>query len=132
MFWGYAIIWTALLLVPDPARIFFLPAGASEPFAHSWVPVNEIAHVSGYFLLMLLAAAAFHSKSPGIGIAWLLAGGAAHAALTELAQLAVPPRVCDWGDFLLDVVGLAVGALIWWLFRRSAPSRNVAEQEGHP
>lgn len=132
LFWGYAVVWTTLLLVPDPARIFFLPAGAPEQLARSPVPVDKVAHASGYFLLMLFAAAAFHRRSAGVGIAWLLAVGAGHGAITELAQWAIPPREGDWADFLMDVVGLGVGAWVWSLFRRTAPSRGGTEQEVQP
>jgi len=131
LFWSYLLIWTALLLVPHPARIFFLPEEAPEQLAR-WFPVDEAVHVSGYFLLMLLAAAAFKSISAGVGIAWLLVGGAAHGALSELAQLAIPPREGHWSDFGIDLIGLALGALIWGLFRRLGPTRNGSKHKAQP
>ena len=123
LFWGYAAIWTTLLLVPDPAAFLWFPVGMPEQLARWPVPVDKVVHASGYFVLMLLAAAAFNSKSAGVGIAWLIAGGAAHGALTELTQLAIPSREGDWGDFVVDVVGLGIGALVWKLVRRSGRAR---------
>ena len=132
LFWSYAVIWTVLLLVPDPARFLFLPAGAPGQFDYSPVPVDKIVHAGGYFLLMLLTAATFNPKPAGVGIAWLLAGVTAHGALTELLQLFIPPREGDWGDLVSDLAGAVVGAIVWRLFRRSAPSRTRAEQETRP
>jgi VanZ family protein len=110
--------------VPDPGQFFFLPTGLPEQLGRLPVPLDKVVHASGYFLLLLLSAAALNSTSDGIGFAWLLAGGAVHGALTELIQLAVPPREGSWSDFIADVVGLAIGALVWRLFHRSVNARS--------
>jgi VanZ family protein len=127
VFWGFAAIWTTLLLVPDPGRFLFLSVEVPDPLAHSPVPADKVAHASGYFLFMLLAAAAFNSRLVGVRFVWLVAAGAAHGALTELAQLAVPARDGSWDDFVVDVVGLGIGAMVWLLIRRVRDRRSAAQ-----
>lgn len=126
LFWGYAAIWTTLLLVPDPARFLFLTVEVPDQLTRSPVPADKIVHAGGYFLFMLLAAAAFN-RPTGVRVARLLAAGAAHGALTELLQLAVPSRYGGWDDFVVDIFGLGVGAVVWKLFRRVRDRRAAAQ-----
>jgi glycopeptide antibiotics resistance protein len=57
---------------------------------------------------------------PRIGL-WLLVVSAAGLVLSlfiEIAQLAIPSRVTDIDDVILNTLGAAVGGvLVWWVFR---------------
>jgi VanZ family protein len=125
LFWTYAVTWTVLLLVPG--RFLFLPISPPSDIDFSTVPIDKIAHAGGYFVFMLLAGAAFNSEPAGIALAWLVSASAAHGAITELLQLAIPSREGDWADVVTDVSGVGFGSLAWWLLRRfvSNPSRSA-------
>jgi len=132
LFWIYAVVWTVLLLVPEPGRFFFLPISPPSDIDYSTVPIDKIAHAGGYFVFMLLAGAAFNSEPAGIALAWLVSASAAHGAITELLQLAIPPREGDWADVVTDVAGVGLGTLAWWLLRRFMSKPSRAERDVRP
>ena len=108
LFLGYAAIWTALLLVPDVTRIFFIPSDLPQEIT-SGLPMDKIVHASGYFVLTVLANAAFGQRPRGMHPIWLAGGVILHGTATEIAQYFIPLRSADILDWCWDVAGTIIG-----------------------
>ena len=116
IFWSYALIWTLLLLVPDPEKLIFqdlLPPAITSPKGH-W---DKLVHGSGYLGLFVLATASYASGPARLSRIWVFGACVAHAALTEVGQLGVPNRKADLLDWLADVAGILVGLCLFMVVR---------------
>jgi hypothetical protein len=110
---------TALLLVPEPARLLGI-AKASVP------AINRGVHFSSFLTLAVLAWA---SRWPTgrRRLALVLVG---YAFLTEGLQWFVPLRHVDPLDLMENLTGLLVGTLLWLALTRKAPADQPAERFG--
>ena len=116
IFWSYALIWTLLLLVPDPEKLIFqdlLQPEITSPKGH-W---DKLVHGSGYLGLFVLATASFASSRAWLPRFWVFTACVAHGALTEIGQLGVRNRKADVLDWLADVVGILVGLCLLLVLR---------------
>lgn len=118
IFFGLALFVTLVcLLVPASAVL------ATKVWAASWLPMaaaldaadataysDKLVHASLFALLGCLAARSW--LQPGqrwrVVLALLLLGG-----LTEALQAVIPGRSASLGDWLADVLGLALGWRLW-------------------
>lgn len=115
---GYLAVFLWLLLTEDPARI--LPWKSSlKTVGGAAAPV---AHLMGFTLLTFLA---FVSRWP-VRRRTVVLGLLVCASGTELLQRLVPRRTPELGDFVLNVVGIGLGAAIWVAFRHR---RRLAPQD---
>jgi VanZ family protein len=99
--WGPPVAWAAVIFafssVPD------LGTGLG-----GWdLVLRKLAHATEYALLGLLLARA--AGRPAVALAL----GASYAVLDEVHQAFVPGRAGRPLDVLIDVVGLALGVLVW-------------------
>lgn len=121
---GYLIYLTALLLVADPRRLV-VGHGDLPGFLRTLTPV---AHLMSFWLLTVLALMA-RWPAPRWAITVLLV---VYAGMTEVAQSLLPPRTAEWGDWLQDLAGIAIGAGLCWVvaicFGASWPARRPAEE----
>jgi hypothetical protein len=83
-------------------------------------PVGSIVHLAAYALysvLMMASLSCLKSSSVSIRMAAVSAfvESAILGAVVELIQLYVPGRVCDLGDWFMDLFGAAVGVLAFGL-----------------
>lgn len=132
VFWGYAAVWTTLLLVPDPMKFFGLSEVVPESATPTILPVDKMVHVAGYFTLTVVALGAFGLRPINFSHPWIVAVCAAHGMLTELGQMFVPPRVASVADWFGDIAGVAMGLLVFEFFRRARrqqAGRLTAEQQ---
>lgn len=104
---GYLIFLTVLLLVADPLR-FVSVHGQTPGVLRMLLPW---AHFLSFFVLVGLALTA-RWPVPRWAIAVFLV---LYAGMTEVAQSLMPPRTAEWGDWLQDVIGIAVGASLCWM-----------------
>ena len=80
-------------------------------------------HLFAYLILGLLMLRTFRGGlkwSTGRAVGWTLLVGGIFGAGQELAQLLVPGRSATMGDFVANLVGLAIAAitvLMWGAFR---------------
>jgi VanZ family protein len=80
------------------------PPSAEPPL----IPWDKAAHFLGFYILTVLAAAAF----PRRALLWLALGLSAYGALIELIQaLPVVGRDCDVWDWVADSVAIAAALL---------------------
>lgn len=120
-YWLPAVVWAALILV-----------GTSVPRA----PVprveggDKLAHLAVYGVLGLLLMRAVSCTRAPVGLRELgvtLAAGGAFAGLDELHQIPLPGRGADVRDWLADLAGLALGALLILLIYRTRTPREQSE-----
>jgi len=81
---------------------------------------DKIEHASAYLALALVAGPAWprladHART---AIALILLGGA-----IEIAQLWVPGRSAEWGDFAADTIGVVLGVAVFRLGARRRARR---------
>jgi hypothetical protein len=110
---------TALLLVPEPARLLGI-AKASVP------AINRGVHFSSFLMLAMLAWA---SRWP-TGRRRLVLVLVGYAFLTEGLQWFVPLRHVDPLDLMENLAGLLAGTLLWLALTRKAPAKQSAERLG--
>jgi len=100
-YWAFL---TVLLLVPNPAALFF-----------NLRPVSSVAgmrgvHFTAFTLLALLVQTARFPVRPRFQWAVLLG----YALAVESLQWFVPLRSVELADYTENLLGLAVGALVFW------------------
>ncbi|MFO1330150.1 MAG: VanZ family protein [Rubrivivax sp.] len=109
------------LLLPTLAAVTWLAlVPAPPPQADTgWDKAN---HAMAFAVLALLAEGGW---GPGRARA-IAAALLAYGALIELLQTQLPPRSGEWGDWLADAVGVALGLLaaraVRWFVRRPPAS----------
>jgi hypothetical protein len=107
---AYWILLTLLLLTPDPAALLGLQRVPSLPWGKFGV------HLSFFALLSFLVCAAWWSKRFFWPMAALLV---AYGIVTESLQLLVPHRTARPLDGIENLLGIAVGAGVYWLAQAS-------------
>ena len=117
------------------AAVSLLPSG-SGPLG-GWdsaitPDLQDALHVPAYALLVILATAAWRTRSrsgaaPGIAIALACVG---FGALMELAQSVIPGRMCSLGDGLVNALGVALGSLLMVVWRRLRPTPRTGAADG--
>ena len=103
---GYWILLTLLLLAPDPAALLGLQRVPSLPWGKFGV------HLSFFALLSVLVCAVWWSRRRFWPMVALLV---AYGIATESLQLLVPHRTARVRDGIENLLGIAVGACIYWL-----------------
>lgn len=75
---------------------------------------DKAQHAFGFGWLALFGLLSYPQRPVRVALLLLVYGGA-----IELAQAATGWRYGEWTDLLADGVGIVLGALIWWLLRRT-------------
>jgi VanZ family protein len=104
---GYFIFLTLLLLTTDPSRLIGMH-GRLPWLLHAVLP---LAHAISFLVLAVFALMArWPVPRWGIVLVLVIYGG-----MTEIVQGAfVPSRTAEWGDWLQNLGGIAVGAACCW------------------
>ena len=100
-YWAFL---TVLLLVPNPAAIFF----NARPFVA--VAGMRGVHFATFTLLALLVQAARFPVRPRVQ--WAVLVG--YALVAESLQWFVPHRCVELADYAENLLGLATGAVLFW------------------
>jgi len=98
---AYWLLLTLLLLVPNPAALFFghLPGGVTSSYG---------VHLTAFTLLGLLFGLSRFRASR-----WMLVAGLVLYGLTvESLQVFFPPRTVELGDYIENVAGIALGTVV--------------------
>ncbi len=101
---GYWVLLTVLLLAPDPWALL----GFSSPPAP---PGPDAVHFLTFAVLALLVGS---GRFP-VSARRLAAVLVAYALVSESLQFFVASRTVQLGDYLQNLLGLAVGGAAWWL-----------------
>lgn len=124
---------------PTPARLavlslalvanigFYLPRVPDLPGGGDALPgLDKLVHI-GVFALTVWAAGRVLAPRRRFPMGWVVVAALGHALVVEIVQaLFAPLRSADPDDVLADVVGIALGVLLWWLERRAAARRPEA------
>lgn len=115
----FRCLFSALLLV---CTFGFLKDVSAVP--SGLMPNDKLMHLLIFLVLMMFWQLSFYGRAFSGFLLLALYGGA-----IELAQHIFTSRFGDWWDLLADVVGLALGLLLWQLpfWRRFMPA-NTQEQ----
>jgi hypothetical protein len=96
---------------------------------------DKAEHFGFYLVLGVLVCWALWAsvQAPGRALLWSLAIGALFGASDEAHQLFVPTRHGELGDWTVDVAGVAIGAIAFWLIwgssrRRRRGASNVIDR----
>lgn len=106
----YLAFLTLLLVVRNPLDWF----GQQELIVTAFQLVGFIVHFVTFVILAFLMLMARWPLQNTVLIGLL----AVYAAFTELIQGPIPNRCPQWGDFIQDLGGLAVGAVLWLIATR--------------
>ncbi|MBX3414970.1 MAG: VanZ family protein [Pirellulales bacterium] len=122
----YLAFLTLLLVVRNPLDWF----GQQELIVSAFRMLGFIVHFATFVVLAFLMLMARWPLSN----ATLLGLLAVYAGFTELIQGPIPNRSPEWGDFLQDLGGLAVGTILWFVVSRwwISPRATVAESTLSP
>jgi len=107
--WGLVVVYAALIFFFSSRPT--LPPGLGFEF-FPWQ--DKVAHLAEYALLCWLLIRAFHfsekfSVVNAVSAAVILS--VFYAMSDEIHQAFVPPRQCDYFDFLADSIGVAISAI---------------------
>jgi hypothetical protein len=124
---AYVILLTALLLVPDPARFVGLSRRPEFPWGSFGI------HWIALAILSALVMGSFWPRR----ISWLLVAGlVVNGTLGEVLQHFVPPdrvthnmRHVRWEDWTQNMLGVATGVLVYWLFWRRIGTASARKQK---
>jgi hypothetical protein len=103
---AYLILLTALLLTGDPLRL----VGVRGDVPWLLRMALPFAHLLSFFVLAILALTT-QWPIPRWGV---LVALVAYGALTEVLQGYTPKRTSEWRDWLQDVGGIVIGAVLCW------------------
>ena len=131
VFWAYAIAWTVMLLVPEPAKLFVVREVMPKAVISAAPSWDKVVHLSGYFGLALLALGSYAARPNASRLGWLCVACVAHGALTELGQTQVPSRQGDVADWIADTVGVMLAGVLFVLLRRNSDATRD-KSEGSP
>ena len=106
--WVLVLGWMSFIAVMSHQSVVTgLPTVTGMPLA------DKLNHLAEFAVLgaLLRNAVSLHHPLPGVTPAmFVLALGACYGALDELHRLLVPDRSMGLGDWLADVVGVALGS----------------------
>jgi VanZ family protein len=108
--YGYWLLLTMLLSVSDPASMVGLEKVPIFPWGKFGV------HLSFFIVLSVLVHTTRWPKSPWWPLIVLLV---AYGITTESLQLLVPHRTARVMDAVENLLGIAIGASIYWLAQRA-------------
>lgn len=90
--------------------VLYSPRGVGGP---------QIAGLDKVVHILIFAAPVLAALMVGIGAAWVLAIFVVHGPVSELIQyFALPHRSGDVFDALADIAGVAIGALVYVVWKR--------------
>lgn len=114
---GYWALLTVLLLAPHPEGLLRL---SHMPY----FPLGDVGmHLTAFTLLSLSVHFVRWPKRPVLWVAVVLL---AYGLATETLQAFVPPRGVELKDYADNVIGVLLGAAIYW-----AVQRRFAKPEPH-
>ena len=114
---AYWPLLTVLLLVPDPLALFGI---RRVPSVSKGMGVHFLCFsVLGFLVL------ASRLRVQRVLLALLLIG---YATATELLQSLVPRRTVEPRDLIENLLGLAAGAIIWWIAQKHPFQRPKGKQ----
>ena len=114
--YGYWLLLTVLLLVPNPAALFGLHAVPIFPWGKFGI------HLGFFTVLGFLANATRWPKRPSWPLIVFLI---VYGITTESLQLFVPHRSARVMDGIENILGIALGTAVYWLilwWRRPSPA----------
>jgi len=123
--WGYWPLLTVFLLVPDPASLVGLRRVPIFPWGKFGI------HLTAFVILSFLLHASRWPKRPS----WILVISlVAYGVITESLQLLVPHRTARVMDAVENILGITIGASIYWLIRRyfGRPAGSAAGAQASP
>jgi VanZ family protein len=116
---AYAVLWTAMLIVPHPLDFLLLRTIVADTLSDASL-LDKIIHGGGYVVLTLLALVSAGAAADRPWPLAALAGAcSAHGAVTELLQLVTPDREGDVVDWLADSGGVVLAVVLWKALRRA-------------
>ena len=95
-----------------------------------FVPSDKAAHLGEYAVLGLLMSRALFAAGLTSPTATSIGLGSLYGITDEFHQHFVPGRTMDVFDWLADVLGMAVGAIVWrqcWALRSRRAKRGPSE-----
>ncbi len=120
---GYWMLLTVLLLVPDPAALVGLRRVPTFPWGKFGV------HLSFFVVLSVLVCSVWWSKP----LRWPMIGLLAiYGITTESLQLLVPHRTARVMDGIENLLGIAIGVGVYLLAQSLIGSREPDRQAGSP
>jgi VanZ family protein len=106
---AYWALLTVLLLAPDPAAMIGI-----RRMPH--VPLGDVGmHFAAFALLSLSLHFVRWPKRP---VLWLPAVLLLYGLATESLQYFVPPRAVELHDYVDNILGVLLGAAIYWAVQR--------------
>jgi VanZ family protein len=106
-----AIGLSVFLVVPDPFALIGIVRPETRDAVED-VLSDKAQHAISYAVLAIALRFAFQGP-PRRAALWSGGLAMAHGAASELIQLFVPHRSCDWKDFLADALGAVIGLTLW-------------------
>lgn len=109
------ILWLSLIKsVPIPEQM-------EIPLADKW------GHMLAYLVLALCLAGDGYRAHMSTRTVYMVASvlPVLYGGLIELVQPHFPPRTGEWGDWLADIIGVAIGLLVFFLFRLWSERRKL-------
>ena len=116
--WRPAVLWAvlieALMLWPNPPSV---PQGWTLALP-DFIPPDKLVHFGLFAVMCLLIVRALAVDARPKLVAFIAT--AAFGGCTEIQQHFVPTRSMEFGDFLADAAGAAIGLAIFaaWALRR--------------
>ena len=107
----YWLALTVFLIVPDPAGVLRMRRIPRFPWGDAGI------HLAAFTVLTLLVCSARWPKPVGWPVVILLV----YAVATESLQALVPPRTVELKDYAENLLGIAVGSILYWCLRRALP-----------
>ncbi|HUG92682.1 MAG TPA: VanZ family protein [Planctomycetaceae bacterium] len=123
--WAYTVALTYGLVASAPLAILGGPGDAAQEAIDRSL-AGAVQHIVAYAGLAWLWCRVHRGRSRWL---WVGALAVAHGLATEVIQLFVPRRECDWFDMLANVGGVLAGIGLARLLRRRAVRRPPSARE---